>query len=192
MGVELLPPWTLEQFFTWAETQDGRFEFDGTGPVAMTGHTVNHGLIMRNLHRALDTRLRGSGCQPLGPDVGVATVGNTIRYPDALITCSPLVGSAHTAPGVVVTFEIVSPGGAGTDCIVKMREYAAVLSVLRYVIIESATRGLLVLHRQNGADPWTAQTLTADETLALPEVGVSLPVAELYEGVALADPEPGG
>jgi hypothetical protein len=112
----------LDQFFCWADSQAERFEFDGTGPVAMTGSTVNHGLIMRNLHRALDGRLRGSPCQPLGPDVGVAAVGNTIRYADALVSCTPLVGTSRTVPGVVVVFEIVSPGSGGIDRIVKVRE----------------------------------------------------------------------
>jgi hypothetical protein len=30
-------PWTEEQFLNWAGSQEGRYEFDGVQPVAMTG-----------------------------------------------------------------------------------------------------------------------------------------------------------
>jgi Uma2 family endonuclease len=66
-------------------------------------------------------------------------------------------------------------------------EYATVPSIRRYAIVESASRGLLVLHRQNGDDPWTARSLTDDDTLRLPEVDVEVPVAEFYDEMMFSD-----
>jgi len=188
MNVTLQKPWTAEQFFAWAESQEGRYEFDGFQPVAMTGGTVNHGIIMRNLMFSLTGQLRGTSCQPLGPDVGVATVENAIRYPDALVTCSEITGTDRTVPGVVIIFEIVSPSSGRVDRIVKLREYASVPSIRRYVVIESVTSGVLVLHRQAGEDPWTALALTADDVLDLPEIDCQIPVADLYQDVDFAAP----
>ena len=176
-------PWTREQFFAWAEGREGRFEFDGSQPVAMTGETFNHGVIMRNVHRALDAGLRGSRCQALGPDVGVATAGGAIRYPDALVTCGKLNGTDRMVPDLVVVFEIVSPSSGRVGRFVKLREYAGVGSIRRYVIVESVTRGLLVLHRRNGGDPWIAGALTGGDVLDLAEIGVQIPVGAFYEGV---------
>jgi Uma2 family endonuclease len=190
MNAPLRRPWTQEQFFTWASAQEGRYEFDGFRPVAMTGGSVAHGVIMRNLHRALDGRLRGA-CQPLGPDVGVATIGDAIRYPDALVTCDKLVGKAMTVSGVVVLFEILSPNSGRNDRIVKVREYAAIPSVRRYVILESTSVGLLVFERQAAGEAWKATTLTGDDTLLMPEIGIEIPVAEFYERLDLSsDTEP--
>ena len=81
------PRMTRDAFLTWAEVQRERYEFDGFEPVAMTGGTRNHNRITRDIHRALDARLRGSGCESLGPDAGVATIGDAVRYPDARVTC---------------------------------------------------------------------------------------------------------
>jgi hypothetical protein len=67
------PRMTREQFFAWAQADGGRWEFDGQGPVAMTGGTVNHNRISRNLHAALRSRLQGGPCEPLGPDAGLAS-----------------------------------------------------------------------------------------------------------------------
>jgi Uma2 family endonuclease len=189
MSAALEKPWTKKQFFAWAETQDGRYEFDGHRPVAMTGGTVNHAIIMRNLHRGLDSRLRGSACTALGPDAGLATTANKIRYPDALITCAKQVGTAKTVIGAVIVFEIASPGKAGTDRITKVEEYAAVPSILRYVIVESTTRGVLNLHRAPGEPNWRANALPKGGILALPEVGLEIGVAEFYEGVEFDEAE---
>ena len=181
------PQMTRQQFFAWAEAQDVRHEFDGFQPVAMTGGTVNHSQITQNVHFALRTRLRGSGCRPLGPDAGVATVGDAVRYPDALVTCTRTPGTAHTVEGVVVVFEVLSPTSGRTDRIVKLREYGAVPSIRRYVILEHAGIGLTVFARAGGDVDWTATALTIGDTLPLPELGIEIPVAEFYDSVDLAD-----
>ena len=82
------PRMTQAEFFAWAQTQDTRYEFDGFQPVAMTGGSINHSRITQSIHFALRTRLKGSGCEALGPDAGIATIGDTVRYPDALVTCT--------------------------------------------------------------------------------------------------------
>jgi Uma2 family endonuclease len=185
MSAPYLKRWTQEQFFAWAGDQEGCWEFDGFRPVAMNGGTVRHAIIIRSLHRALNGRLRGSGCEPLGPSVGVETSGKAVRYPDALVTCSKLAGqgSALKVPGVVVIFEVLSPTSGRTDRIVKVREYAAVPSVRRYVILESSGIGLQVLERTNADEPWRATALTGDDTLRMPEIGIEIPVSEFYEDV---------
>lgn len=33
---------TQDQFLDWVQAQEGRYEFDGFQPVAMTGGTINH------------------------------------------------------------------------------------------------------------------------------------------------------
>jgi Uma2 family endonuclease len=127
----------------------------------------------------------------LGQDAGLATIGDTVRYPDGLVTGTMTRGEDHLVPNAVVVFEVLSPASGRTDRIVKVREYAAVPSILRYVILESASIGLTVLERQAGDQKWTVTTLTAEDLLPLPEIGVEIPVAELYEGVDLPASEAG-
>jgi Uma2 family endonuclease len=130
--------------------------------------------------------VNGGGCRSLGPDAGVATVDDTVRYPDALITCAKVPGSANVVPGVVIVFEVVSRTSGRIDRIIKLREYRAVSSILRYIIAERNTIGLTVLSRTHGDEDWSATALTADDILKLPEVGIEIPVTELYDNVDLA------
>jgi Uma2 family endonuclease len=187
MSAPLRRPWTQDEFFAWAGSQEGRYEFDGFQPVDMTGGTVNHAIIMQNVHAALRDRLRGGRCRPLGPEAGVATVGTAVRYPDALVTCAKLDGAALIVPGVVVVFEILSPKTSRTDRIVKVREYAGVASIRRYVILEATSVGLTVLERDGPDEVWRGTTLLADETLHMPEIDIEIPVAEFYDDVDFPD-----
>lgn len=114
------PRMTREEFFNWAPAQDVRYEFDGSRPVAMTGGSRDHSRICQNLWSALRARLRESPGEPLGPDAGLATIGDAVRYPDALVTCTRGPGTDHVIPGVVVVFEVVSPSSSRVDRIIKV------------------------------------------------------------------------
>lgn len=72
----------------------------------MTGGNAGHSAIAINAHTALRDKLRGSRCRPLGPDAGVETINEAVRYPDALVTCSKFDLTGRTIPGVVVVFEV--------------------------------------------------------------------------------------
>jgi Uma2 family endonuclease len=72
MNLALRKPMTLAEFLEWEERQPLRYEFDGVGRVAMTGGTLAHARIQRNLAFALTGRLRGKPREFLGSDVKMA------------------------------------------------------------------------------------------------------------------------
>lgn len=185
MSTALRPPMDLDAFLAWENRQELRFEFDGFVPVAMTGGTFAHAAIQRNLLTALTNRLRGSSCQAIGSELKILVAGS-IRYPDAFVVCSPIARDALVATDPVVIFEILSPATALTDRIVKNREYRASPSVQRYVLLEQARPAATVFTRE-GAD-WLGRLYDADSELAMPEIGVTVPPAELYDGIAFPDP----
>jgi Uma2 family endonuclease len=88
-------------------------------------------------------------------------------------------------PGVV--FEVLSPNSGRIDRIVKVREYAAVPSIRRYVILESSSVGLMVMERSERGDTWRTTVLADGDILGMPEISIEIPVAEIYEGIIFAD-----
>lgn len=172
----------LDAFLEWEERQEERWEFDGFAPVAMVGGTEAHELIQANLVTALTSRLRGGPCRAFGAGLKIEVAGR-IRYPDALIVCSPIMPRSTVRRDPVVVFEILSPGTEHVDRGHKLHDYLATPSIARYVLIEQAGVGVSVLTRLGAR--WAGPVLWAGDAIPLPEAGIELPVDELYAGLAL-------
>ena len=185
MNIALRQPMTVEEFLEWEERQELRYEFDGFQPEAMTGGTYEHDRISINLAASLVPRLRGTPCRPHGSNLKIR-VRDSIRYPDAYVSCGPIERGSQIAPNPVVVFEVLSNGTASKDRTVKNREYASTASIRRYVMLEQVRIAGTMFERVG--DDWVGHLLDADAILRMPEIGIEIPIAELYEGVDLSNP----
>lgn len=175
---------TLAEFLAWEEGQELRWEFDGFQPVAMTGGTSAHEAIGGNIQFALRSRLGDGPCRVRGSTLKIEVAGR-IRYPDAFVVCTPVPPRSTVVRDPVVVFEVLSPSTAYTDTIVKLREYGAIPSIQRYVMLEQDAIAAVVYVRK-GAD-LVVETLAAGDTLRMPEIGIEVPMADFYVGIDLAD-----
>lgn len=181
---------TPEEFLAWEARQEYKWEFDGFAPVAMTGVTVAHSAIQINTITALNIRLRGKSCRPHGPELKVET-GGRYRYPDAFVSCTPLAPSTTVVTDPVVIFEVLSDSTGKTDRTTKLIEYRSVPSVQRYVMLEQDQAVATVIART--ATGWSLETLDLSGVLAMLEIGIEVPMTELYEAVEFpAVPETDG
>jgi len=180
--------WTKERFLAWAETRpdDARYEFDGSRPVPIAPATLAHNEIGRNIRATLRDRLpKDMGCWPYGPQQPIETVGGALREPDAFIACSERHPRSVAISAPVIVFEVLSPGRESRrrDEEDKVDEYESVPSVLRYVIVESESRGIRVLWRQPRERQWHREAFDSERPLQIPEFGISLTFDEIYEGI---------
>jgi Uma2 family endonuclease len=183
MNIAVRKPMTLEAFLAWEDRQELRYEFDGFQPVAMTGGTRTHAAIQANLLSALITRLRGKPCRPFGSDLKIAVAGR-IRYPDAFVVCTPGANNDKVVVDPVVVFEVLSESTARADIFAKNAEYRATPSIQRYVILEQ-TKATAVVFARKGED-WVSEVVTDEGVLLMPEIGIEVPLAELYADIDLS------
>jgi Uma2 family endonuclease len=178
-ALAFMPPRTLEEFLDWVPLQDGAFEWDGVQPVAMVGGTLGHSELASRVEQALRQVLGRGPCRVFRADAGVRTHGGTrMRFPDLTVTCSPIRPRDRVIPDPVLILEVLSESTAAIDRGVKRAEYAALPSLSRYVMLAQDAAIALVCDRAGG---FAERRET--ECLALPEFGLSLPLAELYDGV---------
>lgn len=176
----------MDEFLVWERAQDDRFEFDGNGPVAMTGGTVAHRRIADDLARALNDRL-GTRCEALAGDVKVIVAGR-VRYPDVVVSCADLIGGADVVTDPVLVVEISSASTARTDRVAKLEEYRRTPSIQHYLLLEQeAKEG--TLYTRDG-ETWRAEVLNAFGEVALGALGVAIPMAEIYRRVTPTEPTP--
>jgi Uma2 family endonuclease len=173
-------PMSLEEFLAWERDQDLRFEFDGFGPMAMTGGTVEHSEIATNIVESLRRRLRGGQCRAFRSDLKIIVNGRA-RYPDAVITCTPVPRGSDVVPEPVVVFEVLSSSTAGIDRIAKNADYRATPSIRHYVMLEQTSQAATMFSRDG--DQWIGRLLTGDVALAFPDLGIEVPLADIYAGI---------
>lgn len=170
-----LKPLTLDEFLDWERSQPERYEFDGIQPVAMTGGSRAHSLIATRMAAALVFHVKPP-CEAHGPELKVVTTGR-VRYPDASVVCTRSDDGDDTVASRAI-FEVLSPSTALTDRRVKAIEYAAVPTVMVYVLLENRPE---ITIRRRSTD-WEAESLTGiDAMLDLPEIGITIPLAFIYD-----------
>ena len=94
---------------------------------------------------------------------------DSVRYPDAFVTCGP-----------------IPRGTARTDRMVKNRECAVTASVRRCVMLEQGAVGATMFER-TGAE-WIGRILAEGDVIAMPEIGIAVPLAALHDGVDVSVP----
>ena len=185
MSAPLTKPPSLDEFLTWERRQEMRYEFDGLQTTAMTGGTVNHAAITDNVVSALRRRLKGP-CRAFTSNLKILTAGS-VRYPDVVVTCSPVAGTADVLPNPVVVFEVLSPSTASVDRVIKNEEYRATSSIQRYIMLEQTRVAATVFARDE--DRWIGTVMIGEAVLAMPEIDVELPLSEFYIDVDLSPPD---
>lgn len=177
MNVAPREPWTVERFLAWEDKQEGKHEFDGARIIAVSGNSRGHQRVVSNL-----LRLLGDTLDPDRFDAVQAMrikIGRKVRYPDVAVVAGPIPGQVTILGNALVLFEVLSDTTADTDRAVKPADYAEVASLRRYILLQQVQAPVAVLERT--ADGW-AETRAATE-LALPELGITLPVAAMYRNV---------
>ena len=168
-----------------------KHEYLGGVVYAMAGSRNRHNLIAGNVLAALHARLRGKPCRAFNSDTKIrirASSHHRFYYPDASVTCrlNPPTDSFQDEPAVVV--EVLSERTRRIDEGEKRDAYLTIPSLAVYVLVDQGSRAVVAFRRT--ASGFVREVYVgADAVLSLNEVGIELPLAEVYEGVEPA-PEP--
>ena len=176
---------TVEEFLESELRSETKHEYLGGVVYAMAGASELHNIIAANLAGMLYAQLRGKPCRPFGSDMKVRlrSLGDTyFYYPDAMVACDPFDSGHGWRERHTVLFEILSDETRRLDEREKRFAYLQIPSLQACVRIEQAAPEAIV-ERRTSAE-WKSEKFNGLEAiLVLPEIGVRLPLVELYEHV---------
>ncbi|MCI0376125.1 MAG: Uma2 family endonuclease [Gemmataceae bacterium] len=168
-----------------------KHEYLGGFVYAMAGARNVHNLIASNTQGSLHGRLRGKRCRAFNSDTKIRVrLPSQIRfyYPDASVICRPNPQSDSFQDEPAVLFEVLSRKTRRIDEGEKKDFYQTIPSLVLYVLIEQDAPAVVAYRRtEQGFVREVHQGL--DAVLALGEIEVDLPLAEIYDGVEFV-PEP--
>ena len=191
MGVPTIKtgPMTVEEYFAFTDTRpdNEKWELIDGEPILNASPSRLHQITFLNLAYLLGAlqRERRQSWEA-SPGIGVRVSDVSLPEPDFFIV--PAGAARHDPYGretsnVIATFEILSPSTADRDLRWKRTAYTSLPTLAHYVVIAQDTVDVVVFARDNGFAARHIRSL--GDSMELPALGISLPLAEIYRDTGL-------
>ena len=183
----------LEQLST-----DHKYEYLNGMAYLMSGGSVAHDRISRNVGYALDSHLRSGPCRAFGVDVQVL-LGTKINskkhyaYPDATVSCDDAdrrpENTLIESPRVV--FEVLAPSTEARDRGVKFKAYQECPTMQEVVLMSQFAQYVEIWQRDNqDITAWHYRHYGPGEIIEINSIDVQIGIADIYQGLDFQGAEP--
>lgn len=177
-------PMSVEEFLLWQDGQEQAHELVNGCIMPMEPQVRVHCEIIGNALVAI-RRLHSRRASHVVSRFGVATPHGNVRFPDVMVDCGKTAPTDRVAAGPTVVIEVASPTSLAVDYLQKPRDYESVETITSYVILSQDTKRAAILRRSGDELLLEGEAIGAEAVIELPEIGVSLPLSEIYEGLDL-------
>jgi Uma2 family endonuclease len=179
--------YTVKEYLAFEREAETKHEFFDGRIYAMSGASLPHIRIVRNLMRALDNVLQGTNCEPLANDMRVRTADNFYTYPDVVVVCGKpeLEDDAHdTLLNPRILIEVLSPSTENYDRVRKFDKYRTITTVSDYVMVAQDRPQVIQAMRQTDNTDWlTSWRNGLDDVLNLKFIARQIPLREIYRQI---------
>ena len=180
---------TIEEFLAFTDTrpQEERWELIEGVPVMSPSPIGHHQMIVTNISGFLwrfKTERNSSWFPIAGTGTCVPASKHSLPQPDVMVLERPPTASPVSEEALVL-FEVLSRSNTKADQAWRRNVYASVPNCQHYVTVSLKTVEVTTYDRSDG---WKGRSLTRlAESLALPALGLSMPVAGIYRWTPLGE-----
>ena len=178
-----------QEYLLRERASDLRHEYFDGHIIAMSGASLRHNQIERNITGSLFSFLSGKKCQVLPANMRVTNPSqDAYVYPDASIVCDEPKLEDHkfdTLSNPSVIFELLSPSAAGVDKGRKFFFYREIPSLKEYIMIGSTRRYIIAARRQSD-NSWLFENIDDSQgVLTIQTINFTITFQEIYDGTGL-------
>jgi Uma2 family endonuclease len=181
--------YTIEEYLEMENAATEKHEYYQGEVFAMSGAKVPHNRIVSNLHTNIGIILKAHSCQPYGSDLRVHIEKNTLfTYPDISIVCDPVItlhDDQYNVLNPTVIIEVLSPSTKTYDRGDKFKLYRDIPTLKEYILVDSESYSIEDFYVNEQGNWELNEYKSLEETLTFNSIGVSLSLADIYDGVVL-------
>lgn len=190
MKAQELSRLTIEEYINHEIETGQRYEYHNGQLYAMSGGTINHGILCGNIYAELRNSLRNkpSACKALTGEVKLHIPSeNAFVYPDAMVVCGEMQRSerdtnALTNPTLIV--EVLSKTTESYDRGDKFYKYRQIPTLQEYVLIEQEKIVVEIYSKHANTDLWRISRVEGlDQMITFHSLGVAISMKDLYSDV---------
>jgi Uma2 family endonuclease len=179
---------SVEEYLTFDRNSlDARYEFIDGHVYILAGGTADHSVISANMIGELRNALRVGPCSVHTSDMRVRLSENRYVFPDVSVSCDTRDrGRIDILQYPRLIVEVLSPSTSAYDRSRKFSYYRACPTIQEYVLVETQWQAVEIFRRAS-ENLWTYHFFGPGEQVELASLGVSFPIAALYENVELPE-----
>ena len=178
---------SLEAYRNLETRAETKHEYHAGEIIEMTGGSINHNRLVRNLIRLLDNALRKTIYEVFPSDLRLwIPQYNRGLYPDLMIIAGEPLFSDNRNDEILnpcLIIEVLSPSTSSYDRGDKFRYYRSIPQLNQYLLV-SQGEILIESYSKTSENHWLLQEYTpARGIISLDSLGISLNLADIYEGI---------
>ena len=175
-----------EQYLALDRAAEFKSEYFDGEMFAMTGGSMQHARLQKNITGELYNALSGGKCEPFGSDFRVRVSSRMYTYPDISVVCGKPLLADNTQDALlnpVVIVEVLSLSTETNDRGLKLQHYRTIASLQDYILVDQNEARIEQYTRQEN-NLWILRDYQRlDEELVITSIGVSLPLRRIYDRV---------
>lgn len=178
---------TVEEYFQLDSDLSAKYEYIDGYAIVMSGGSVGHARIAKNIVREFDNRLQAGPCQVHNSDVKVLIpIQGNYLLPDVTVSCDPGDNDINTqfvrSPHLII--EVLSPSTESKDRDAKFQQYQTLPSLQEYVLVSSRYQFIECYLRQSD-ETWSYQAYRPDQVVEFKSLNIQLAFTEIYANVPI-------
>lgn len=185
---------TPEEYLTLEREAEYKSEYFDGEIFAMGGASRKHNLIALNIGAELRQQLKRSKCEVYVSDMRVHIPATGLyTYPDVVVACDePVFADKEfdTLLNPTVVFEVLSRSTEKYDRVAKFIDYRTIDSLGEYLLVLQNEYSVEHYVKQPGGGWLLSDIRGLDSSVELSSVKCVLPLAEIFDKVALTPPTP--
>lgn len=179
--------YTIAEYIALEEVSEMKHEYRSGRVYAMSGGTINHGIIGGNIFRVLGNTIENEGkdCIVINSDVKIFSEKDDVFvYPDTTIVCGGMETSekeknAITNPMIIV--EVLSKSTGNYDRGDKFRLYRSFPSFKEYILIDQDKPVVDILFRDENNQWRFASYVGLEANVYINSLDIHIPMTKIYK-----------
>lgn len=178
---------SVEEYLYLEENSSSKNEYLDGEIFTMSGGTLEHNRLVRNVLTELDFGLRGKNCEVFPSDLRLyAKAQKLLTYPDLVVVCGEprlLPGPKDTITDATLIVEILSTSTEDYDRSEKFRRYRSLDSFAEYLLVAQDEVRLEQHLRQRPGQWMMTEHTELEGDILLSSIDVRLKLSAIYRGV---------
>ncbi len=181
--------YSREEYLILEEQAEYKSEYEYGKIKAMSGGTINHGIIGANISLAMGNseNIRTGDCILINSEVKVfVEKADAYVYPDAMVICGNIQSHDLDEQAVVnptLVVEVLSKSTEGYDRGRKFQKYQSLSSFKEYMLIDQYIPLVDVIYRKDAQSWKMVTTIGLDKSVYLNTLDCYIPMKDIYRNV---------